>query len=74
MQRWEYDFWVSPGYLYKQSDIYTEERIKRDRETAWNKVQGLGDDGWEMVNALVATAIPGERENLVFIFKRPIEE
>ena len=74
MQRWEYQIWPAPGYLYRASDVYTEEQIQKNRITAANKVQELGEEGWEMVNVFTATEVPGERELIVYYLKRPIEE
>ena len=48
--------------------------IKFDVDEAQNFTNQLGAEGWELISAFAVNEAAGRSKEVVFIFKRPIEE
>ncbi len=48
--------------------------VKFDVDEAQNFTNQLGAEGWELISAFAVNEAAGRSKEVVFIFKRPIEE
>jgi hypothetical protein len=73
--KWEYRISVTgelPGYFDDIPDataLWT--RKYQDGSTDWDTIAKIGNEGWEMVNAVPIARPDGRTTALVFVFKRP---
>ena len=66
MATWEYTTTVvTHGFMGRQS----EELNRKELEAALNE---LGADGWELATAFLDSALHGEKDGHVLVFKRQV--
>ena len=64
MTRWEYLIITAErSGLFKSGSV--------DFENVLQKIQNLGDEGWELVSTMDTNLSHGKTENVVLFFKRP---